>query len=60
MYNQTDMSSIPGSGIGVREKILAMPSLGVGGKTHVHRNKCADWVSRRRKKKKRLTRNVSS
>ena len=39
------MSSIPGCGIGVREKILATPSVGVGGEAHVRRNKCTDWAS---------------
>ena len=40
------MSSIPSRGIGVREKsILAMPSVGVGGETHVCRNKCVDRTS---------------
>ena len=39
------VSSIPGGGIGVREKILDMPSVGVGGKTHVCRKKCTDWAS---------------
>ena len=36
---------MPIRGIGVREKILAMPPVGVGGKTHVCRYKCADWES---------------
>ena len=45
------MSSIPGCGIGVREKIVATPSVGVGGKTHVHRNKRTDWVSSKKQKK---------
>ena len=44
------MSLIPGRSIRVREKILATPSTGVEGKTHVRRNKCADCASRRRKK----------
>ena len=39
------MSSIPGLCIGVREKILATPSVGARGETHVQRNKCADWAS---------------
>ena len=39
------MSLIPGSGIGAREKILAMPSVGVLSKTHVHIFKCLDWAS---------------
>ena len=34
-YTRADMSLIPGGGIGAREKILASPSLGVGGKRHV-------------------------
>ena len=36
---------IPGRGIGVEGKILAMPSMGVRGKTHVCRYKCTDWAS---------------
>ena len=39
------MNLIPGRNLGVREKILAMPSVGVGGKAHVCRNKCADLAS---------------
>ena len=39
------MNLIPGCSVGVREKILAMPSVGVGGKAHVCRNKCADLAS---------------
>ena len=42
----TDISSIPSCSIGVREKILATPSEGVWGKTHVRRNKHANWASR--------------
>ena len=41
------MSLIPGRGIGVRGSILAKPSVGVLGKTHVRRNKCKDWASRK-------------
>ena len=41
------MSLIPGRGIRVSEKILATPSVGVGGKTQVHRYKRADWASRK-------------
>ena len=40
---------IPGCGIGVREKIIATPSVGmgvrVGGKAHVCRNKKVNWAS---------------
>ena len=43
--NWTDVSSVPGCDIGVRGKIIAMPSAGVGGKTHEQINKCADWAS---------------
>ena len=43
------MSSIPGHGLRVREKILAMPSMGVGGETHVRRNKCVEWASVKKK-----------
>ena len=43
------MISISGSGIGVRGKIQAPPSVGVVGKAHVRRHlrryKCADWAS---------------
>ena len=38
------MILIPGRGIVVKEKNLAMPSVGVGGETHEHRIKCADWA----------------
>ena len=41
------MILIPGRGIVVGEEILAMSSVGVGGKTHVHRYKHADWARRR-------------
>ena len=40
-----DVSLIPGRSIGVREKILAMPSVGVLDETPVHRYKRVDWVS---------------
>ena len=33
--NRADVSLIPGHGIGVREKILTTPSMGVCGKVHV-------------------------
>ena len=36
-----DVSSTPGCDIGIREKMLATPSLGVWGKSHIRRNKCA-------------------
>ena len=39
------MSLILGHSLGVREKILATPSVGVGGETHVCRNKGAEWAS---------------
>ena len=45
------MSSIPGRVIGVREKIVATPSVGVRGKTHVLRNKRTDWASSKKQKK---------
>ena len=38
------MSSIPGCSIGDREKTLAMPSVGMWGKTHDHRDKREDWA----------------
>ena len=47
------MSLIPGLGIGVREKILATPSVGEGGKTHVQRQ---IKVSRKKTKKSWITR----
>ena len=46
--NRADVSLIREHGIGVREKILASPSVGVGGKTHVCRNKRADWAGRKK------------
>ena len=39
------MSSIPGRGIGVREKILATPYMGVGGKTNVRKKLSKTIVS---------------
>ena len=45
------MSSIPDRGIGAGEKILATPSVGVGGKAHVCRNKRVDWPSSKKSKK---------
>ena len=39
------MSLIPGRRKGVREKILAMLSVGVRAETHVRRNECAVWGS---------------
>ena len=39
------MSLILGRCIGAGEKFLATPSVGVRGKTHLHRNKRANWVS---------------
>ena len=48
------MSSIPSRGIGVREKILAAPSVGVGGKTYVSRYRRTDWASNSKKSKKLL------
>ena len=38
------MSLIPGCSIGVREKIQAMPSVGVRGEANVGRNKCVEWA----------------
>ena len=35
--NIADLSPIPSCGIVVREKILALPSVGVGGNTRMHR-----------------------
>ena len=40
-----DVSLIPGCSIGIREKILATPSVGVRGEAHVHRNKHVGWAS---------------
>ena len=45
------MSLIPGRGIGVRKKILATPSVGVGGKAHVCTNERVDWASSKKSKK---------
>ena len=58
------MSLIPGRGIGVREKIQATPSVGVGGEAHVCRNKRTDWSSSKKgnyeDRTSTLTLNVSS
>ena len=48
------MSLIPCCSIGVREKILAIPSVEEGGKTNVHRYKDADWASIKKIKKLNL------
>ena len=42
------MSSIPGRGIGVKEKILATPSVGVSGEAHKCKYKRVDWSSNKK------------
>ena len=51
--NRAYVSSIPCCGIEVREKILSTPSVGVRGKTHVRRYKCADWASSKKSRNNR-------
>ena len=46
MFNDVDVSSILGRGIGVRKKILATTSVVVLGKTQICRYKFADGASR--------------
>ena len=47
--NRADVNLIPGFNKGVREKIPAMPSVGVGGETHVCRYKQSNWASSKKK-----------